>query len=136
MDWVFLAGRILFVPIFVLSGFAHFSMREMMVGYSRQNKVPLPELLVPLTGVMILVGGLGVALGVWGDLAALLLVAFLIPTAFLMHRFWGVDKETAMMQQPHFLKNIGLAGGALVLFYLFGELDEDAPLTLTDALFF
>ncbi len=53
-----------------------------------------------------------------------------------MHRFWGVDKETAMQQQPHFMKNIALAGAALVLFYLFGELDSDAPFTITDALFF
>jgi uncharacterized membrane protein YphA (DoxX/SURF4 family) len=107
----------------------------MMVGYARQNKVPLAELMVPLTGLMIVVGGLGVALGAWGDLAALLLVAFLAPTAFLMHRFWGVDAETQMMQMPHFLKDISLAGASLVLFYLFYEAGDALPYTLTGPLF-
>lgn len=136
MDWVFLAGRILFVLLFVLSGVGHWTRRAMMVPYTKQAGVPFAELMVPLTGVMLVAGGIGVGFGIWGDLAALLLVAFLVPTAFLMHRFWGVDAQTAMMQQPHFMKNISLAGAALVMFFVFGELDEDAPLTVTDALFF
>lgn len=136
MDWVFLAGRILFALFFVLSGVAHWTKRTMMVPYAKQAGVRFAALLVPLTGVMILAGGIGVAFGIWGDLAAALLVAFLVPTSFLMHRFWGVDAQTALMQQPHFMKNMSLAGAALVLFFVFGELDEDAPFTITDALFF
>jgi uncharacterized membrane protein YphA (DoxX/SURF4 family) len=135
MDEVLLVGRILFAILFVFSGFGHFQQHRMMVGYARQNKVPLAELMVPLTGLMIVVGGLGVALGAWGDLAALLLVAFLAPTAFLMHRFWGVDAETQMMQMPHFLKDISLAGASLVLFYLFYEAGDALPYTLTGPLF-
>lgn len=136
MDWVFLVGRIVFVLLFVLSGAAHWAKRAMMVPYTKQAGVPFAEFFVALTGGMLVAGGIGVGFGIWGDLAALLLIAFLVPTAFLMHRFWGVDAETAMMQQPHFMKNISLAGAALVMFFVFGELDEDAPFTVTDALFF
>lgn len=135
MDEVLLAGRILFVILFIFSGFGHFQRHRMMVEYTRQAKVPFPELAVPLTGLMIVLGGLGVLLGVWGDLASLLLVAFLIPVAFTMHRFWGVDAQTQMMQMPHFLKNIALAGAALVLFYVFKEAGDDLPYTLTGPLF-
>ncbi len=135
MDEVLLVGRILFAILFVFSGLGHFQRHRMMVEYARQAKVPFAELASPVTGLMIVVGGLGVACGVWGDLAALLLVAFLIPTAFFMHRFWGVDAQTQMMQMPHFLKNISLAGASLVLFYLFHEGGDNLPYTLTGPLF-
>ena len=135
MDEVLLVGRILFAILFVFSGLGHFQRHRMMVEYARQAKVPFAELAVPTTGLMIVVGGLGVAFGVWGDLAALLLVVFLIPTAFFMHRFWGVDAQTQMMQMPHFLKDISLAGASLVLFYLFYEGGDALPYTLTGPLF-
>lgn len=135
MDEVLLAGRILFVILFVFSGLGHFLQHRMMVEYTRQARVPLAELAVPGTGVMIVAGGLGVALGVWGDLASLLLVAFLLPVAFTMHRFWGVDAQTRMMQMPHFLKNVALAGAALAFFYVFREGGDDLAYTLTGPLF-
>ncbi len=135
MDEVLLVGRVLFAILFVFSGVGHFQRHRMMVEYARQAKVPFPEVASPATGLMIVVGGLGVVFGVWGDLAALLLVVFLVPTAFFMHRFWGVDSQTQMMQMPHFLKNISLAGAALVLFYLFYEGGDALPYTLTGSLF-
>lgn len=75
MDEVLLAGRIVFAAFFVYSGFGHFQRHKMMVEYTRQAKVPLPELAVPVTGLLLVAGGLGVGLGVWGDLAALLIAA-------------------------------------------------------------
>lgn len=135
MGELLLAGRILFVILFLLSGVGHFTRAQTMVTYARAAKVPFPGLMVPLTGLMLLAGGAGVALGVWGDLAAALIAGFLIPTAFLMHRFWGVDQQTAMMQQPHFMKNIALAGAALVLFYVFKQGGDALPYTITGPLF-
>jgi putative oxidoreductase len=135
MDEALLAGRILFCILFLFSGIGHFQRHRMMVEYTRQARVPLAEFAVPASGVMIVLGGLGVLLGVWGDLASLLLVAFLLPVAFTMHRFWGVDAQTQMMQMPHFLKNLSLAGASLVFFYLFREGGDDLPYTLTGPLF-
>ncbi len=135
MDEVLLTGRILFAVLFVFSGLGHFQRYKMMAEYTRQAKVPFPELAVLGTGVVLAAGGLGVGLGVWGDLAALLVAGCLVPFAFLMHRFWGVDQQTAMMQMPHFLKNIALAGAALVLFYVFEQGGNALPYTLTGPLF-
>ncbi len=135
MGELLLTGRILFVILFVLSGLMHFLRFPMMVPYARAAKVPFPEVAVLGTGAMIVVGGLGVGLGVWGDLAAALLAGFLVPTAFLMHRFWGVDEQTAMAQMPHFLKNMALAGASLVLFYVFKQGGDELPYTVTGPLF-
>jgi putative oxidoreductase len=53
-----------------------------------------------------------------------------------MHRFW---KETDAMQRQaqltNFQKNNALLGGALVLFYVYNQLQADAGLSLTDPLF-
>jgi putative oxidoreductase len=96
----------------------------------------MPEIGVPLTGLMAVVGGVLVALGLWGDLGALLIAAFLLLITPLMHAFW---RETEPMQQQmqmaNFMKNTALLGGALALFYTWNQLQGDAGLSLTDPLF-
>jgi putative oxidoreductase len=136
MDVVFLIGRILFVIPFVLSAQIHLIKREQGVQYARMYNVPLAELGVPLTGVMALAGGLSVLLGVWGDLGALLIAAFLFLITPFMHAFWReTDYMAKATQQAMFTKNFALAGGALVLFYVWNQLQGDAGLSLTDPLF-
>lgn len=135
MGELLLAGRLLFAILFISAGIMHFLRLPLYVPYTRAAKVPFPEAAVLGTGAMILAGGLGVGMGVWGDLAAALIAGFLIPVALLMHRFWGVDEQTALMQMPHFLKNVALAGAALAFFYLFKEGGSDLPYTLTGPLF-
>jgi len=110
-----LAGRFLFSAIFVMGGVEHFLHYQQMVGYALSNQVPAAEVLVPLTGGMILLGGLSMLLGFHARLGAWLLVLFLIPTAFLMHHFWDItDPVMASMQMANFMKNIALAGAALL----------------------
>lgn len=136
MEVLQLIGRVTFVLIFLMSGASHFAQRENMIAYSRSMGGPAPELMVPLTGLMIVAGGALVALGVWPDLGALLLAAFLLPTAYYMHAFWKVeDPQMRQMQQAHFMKNLSMFGAALVLFYLFAEFGEEMELTLGDPLF-
>src|SRR5918995_5800194 len=136
MDVLFLIGRILFGVLFVYSGFGHFAASEAMQGYARQQGAPAPALTVPLTGAVIIVSGLAVILGVFADLAALLIAGFLFLTAFIMHAFWKVqDPQARQMEQIQFSKDLALAGAALVLFYAFNQLQDDAGLSITDPLF-
>jgi putative oxidoreductase len=123
--------------LFIQSGSTvHLLKRQMGVEYARSYNVPAPELTVPLTGVMAVVGGLMVLLGLWGDLGALLLVAFLIPVTWYMHGFWReTDPMQRVNQMTHFSKNVALLGGALILFYAWNQLQGDAGLSLTDPLF-
>ena len=136
MDVVFLIGRILFGVLFVFSGFAHFAAAEAMQGMARQQGAPAPQLTVPLTGAVIIVSGLAVILGVFADLAALLLAGFLFLTCSIMHAFWKLDDpQMRQMDQIHFSKDLALAGAALIVFYAFNQLQGDAGLSLTDPLF-
>jgi len=119
MEWIYLIGRVLFSLIFVLSGIAHFTKRQMMVQYGKYKGAPAPELMVPVSGLMIIAGGLSVLLGVGMEIGSALLVLFLLPTAFFMHGYWReADAMERANQQAHFLKNVAMAGGALILFWL------------------
>ena len=136
MEIVFLIGRILFATIFIASGLAHFQKRKEMGAYAESKGAPGGETGVVATGGMILVGGILVLLGLWADVGALLLVAFLIPAASYMHDFWAVeDPMEAQAQQAQFFKNIALAGGALIILYLYWALGDSADLSLTGPLF-
>ena len=118
MEAVFLIGRILFAAMFINSGIAHLTKLTPMSQYAASQKLPAPKLAVALSGLMILAGGLSILLGVAPQAGALLLVLFLIPTACLMHRFWGVqDPMMAANQMAHFMKNVTLAGAALLIYY-------------------
>ena len=136
MDVVFVIGRVLLAVIFVMSGLmGHLVQRQASVEYARAYNAPAPELTVPLTGVMILLGGLSVALGVWADVGALLLLFFLVPTAFIMHAFWKEQDEQAKQNQmAHFMKNMALAGAAIIVFYLYNQ-GQGGEASLTDPLF-
>ena len=116
MDIVLIVGRILFALIFINSGFAHFAQRDAMTGYAQFKKVPAAKLAVPVSGVMILLGGLSIVLGLWMDLGALLLAIFLIFSAFMMHNFWTMDDATQKMNETvAFFKNLSMAGAALII---------------------
>ncbi|HEY3495012.1 MAG TPA: DoxX family protein, partial [Polyangiaceae bacterium] len=81
-----LAGRLLFTLLFFVSVPGHFD--DSGVAYAASQGVPVPEILVPFSGVLLLVGGASIALGFHARIGALLLMAFLVPVTFFMHRFW------------------------------------------------
>lgn len=121
-------GRLLFVAIFLLSVPMHFA--QGMIDHAAAAGVPLANVLVPLSGVLELVGAVSVLVGYHARIGALLLALFLIPVTLFMHKFWGIpDPMQAQMQQIMFLKNVAMLGGTCLLMY-FGagpvSLDERA----------
>ncbi|MDL5360686.1 DoxX family protein [Halalkalicoccus sp. NIPERK01] len=115
---LFLVGRILFGGVLAFTGLNHFLDTESMVGYADAKGVPAAGLAVPVTGGMLVFGGLGIALGILPTLAAGALVVFLLVTTPLMHDFWAVPEDQRQSEMTAFLKNAGLLGTALVLLAL------------------
>ena len=138
MDFVLLLGRLLYAWQFVSAGVGfHLRQREMAVGYSKMMGAPAPEITVVLTGVQIIVAGVMIALGFWVDLAALLVIAFLIPTNYWMHAYWKMDDpEQKLLNRTQFWKNVALMGGALILFFLYREFGEEFGLNVWDPALF
>lgn len=119
-------GRILYAALFVMAGPNHF--KAGTIGYAASQGVPLASLAVPLSGALAILGGLSIALGYKARWGAWLIVAFLVPVTFTMHRFWGLtDPQAAMMQQIMFMKNVSMLGAALVFTQL-----GSGPLSLKD----
>ena len=136
MDVLVLIGRILFCALFLVSALGHFGQTDAMAGYARSKGVPAPRPAVLLSGVLLVLGAVSILLGLWPDLGALLLVAFLVPTALLMHAFWKeTDAQAKQMEQVQFLKDIALAGAALMLFALFAHVGDDLGLVIVGPLF-
>jgi putative oxidoreductase len=106
------------------------------VEYTRASGAPAPELMVPLSGGAIVAGGLSIALGIWADLGALILAAFTLSIAPIMHAFWKeTDEQMRAIQQAQFMKNVALTGAALIIFYVYNQLQGAADLSITDPLF-
>lgn len=118
-DWIrYLVpvGRLLFAGIFLVSALGHFSNETF--AYAASQGVPLARVAVPFTGFLAFFGGMSVALGYRTRIGAWLLVAFLVPVTLMMHRFWSAaDPMMVEMQRLHFLKNVSMLGGALLLAY-------------------
>ena len=98
MDVVFLIGRILFGVLFIVSGSTAHLGEGGKVGqeYARSLGAPAPHILVPLSGVAIIAGGLMIIFGVWADLGAILIIGFLISITPIMHAFWKIEDQQMM----------------------------------------
>jgi len=110
---VVLLGRLLFVLIFLMSGFTHFA--KQTIGFAASQGVPLASVLVPASGLLAAVGGLSVLFGYRARLGGWLIAIFLIGVT-PMHKFWGLsDPMIEQMQMVMFMKNLAMIGGALLI---------------------
>lgn len=72
--------------------------------------------LVKLDAAVKVGAGAAMALGKFPRLAAFALALGLVPTSLAAHAFWEhEDPQARGMQQFHFLKNLGLLGGLLMV---------------------
>ncbi len=130
MGWLYLLGRVLFVMIFIGSGIGHLLQLDIMSRYTAAKKLPAPKVLVLLTGLVMLAGGISVLLGVWMEIGTWLLFFFLVLSGFAMHNFWTIaDPMQRMAEQATFMKNMSLAGAALI-HYFFIQTYGYGPFTL------
>jgi len=74
-----------------------------------------PELAVRGNGAAMVLGGAALTLNKLPRLAALGLIASMIPTTLAAHSFWELDGADRKAQEIQFLKNAGLVGGLLAV---------------------
>ncbi|WFN91175.1 DoxX family protein [Arcanobacterium wilhelmae] len=114
------AGRVALALPFIILGSE--AAREPGARVNAVKKAPIKfaqdhaDELVRFNGAAMVAGGLGVASGVLPHAAALGLVAATAPTTVAGHDYWNVeDPAQRGNQRIHFLKNIAMIGGALIL---------------------
>ena len=105
-----LASRILLALLFLISGYNKLTNVSGTAGYLGKVGLPMPEVTVWGVIAIELVGGLLIVLGWQTRIVAWVMALFTLGTALLGHKFW-VDPA----QMIHFLKNLGIMGGFLLL---------------------
>jgi len=115
-DTAALVGRILVALIFIISGFGKISGYAGTAGYMASKGMPLVDVLLPLTILIELGGGLLIALGWKVRWAAAAIFLFLIPVTLVFHNPAGLAGAEAQQQMINLLKNLSIMGGMLCLF--------------------
>jgi uncharacterized membrane protein len=77
--------------------------------------VPGGVLWVYLTGVALLAGAVGIHVRRWAPLAALGIAVLMVVFAFTVHLPAMADEAMRQMAMVGFMKDLGLAGGALAI---------------------
>jgi putative oxidoreductase len=114
LGYVALAARQLFSVIFIIASAGHFTAGT--VAMASDHGLPMAGVLVPVSGLIALAGGLSVLFGYRARTGGWLLVLFLVPVTFIMHNFWAVtDPVMFQIQLALFVRNIILLGGALLV---------------------
>ncbi|HEV3475069.1 MAG TPA: DoxX family membrane protein [Actinomycetota bacterium] len=132
-----LAGRILFALFFgVVAGVGgHVRQSKGMEEYANSMRFPIPAISGWPTGLWLVAGSTSIGFGIWGDVGALMIAAFVVPAAAWFHRFWEVDETQKMMQTGFFFRNMVALAMSLVLFGIFAAFGSDLPFTITDSVF-
>ena len=114
MRFIFPLGRVLFALIFIVAAPRHFTHEG--IQHAADLGVPVAELLVPLSGVLAIAGGISIAFGFKARWGAWALVAFLVPVTFWMHAYWKLSDAAAIhVQNAMFAKNLSMLGAALLI---------------------
>jgi putative oxidoreductase len=115
-DTAALVGRILLALIFIISGFGKITGYAGTAGYMASKGLPLVDVLLPLTILIELGGGLLIAIGWKARWAAAVTCLFLIPVTLVFHNPAGLEAAQAQAQMIQLLKNISIMGGMLGVF--------------------
>jgi putative oxidoreductase len=108
-----LAGRILIALIFLLSGIDKFVHYAPTLGYMTKVGLPFPEVLLIVSAILEIVAALAIIAGWQTRWAAAALVLWMIPVTWVFHNPSGGQEQMA-----HFMKNVAIMGGLLLLWAL------------------
>lgn len=123
MNALTLVGRIFFAIPFLGFGVGHLMNAGMMAGM-----VPIPGgiIWIYVTGAAMILAGVAALTKIQGKLAMMLLALLLIIYIVTIHIPLMLKPETQMMGMQGFYKDLGLAGGALILAGVFARDEKNA----------
>lgn len=114
-DLAFLVGRVFFGIVLAVMGLGHFTGLVGMRGYAAAKGVPAPGVAVVASGLVLVGGGLSIALGLFPLVGAAALALFFLTVTPVMHDCWSIDDpDQRQSELTGFMKNATLFGAALV----------------------
>ncbi|MGB6299487.1 MAG: DoxX family protein [Rivularia sp. (in: cyanobacteria)] len=123
-----LIGRAFLAAIFLKAAVANTLGFSSIVEMMNSRGLPFPPLLLIGNIFCTLVGGLSILFGFKARIGAILLIIFLVPTTFVFHNPFTDPNELNA-----FLKNFGLVGAMLFIYYYgTGPVSLDAASSTND----
>jgi putative oxidoreductase len=108
-------GRAFIGILFLGAGLIKVTHISMFLGYMASGGLPFVKVLLPLTILMELIGGLMLVFGWKSIYAAVVLAVFTILATATFHQFWSADAASFVTQLTNFLKNTAMFGGLLMV---------------------
>jgi putative oxidoreductase len=113
-------GRALAGVLFVVSGIGKVLGFAGVAAWMNGAGIPFAGLLLVLTILLEIGGGLALVTGIQARIAALALALFLVPVTLIFHGFWHADAAEFQNQLNHFLKNVAILGALLAFAHVEG----------------
>ncbi len=114
MNIAFFVGRIIVGIYYLYNGINHFIKFGAMTEYAKYKGVPLAEVAVAVSGLLLLAAAFTIISGIFPEIGVVSLVLFFLPVTFMMHNFWAAAQEQQMAEIVNFSKNMALMGSALM----------------------
>lgn len=116
-SFVIFIARIALAVLFLWGGVMKLLGYAGFVGYLHSKGVPFVQIAAPIATAVEALGGLCLIVGFRIRALGLIMAAYTVATAVLGHDFWNVTDPALQRDMViHFWKNIGIAGGFLLLF--------------------
>lgn len=110
MESLFIIGRISLGTLAIVAGLSHFFRIGALGRMLKANRIPFGRQLVFITGVALILAGLGVSFWLYIEPALWFLTGFFIAVSLFVHRFWTKKGPERMTDMRLFLWNMMLAG--------------------------
>lgn len=115
-DLAALVGRVLLAWIFMWAGYGKVMGYDGTAGYMASTGLPMVGVLLPLTILLELGGGIALIIGWKARWVALALAVFTLLASLMFHNFWAMQPEAVMTNTLLFYKNVAIIGGLLMVF--------------------
>lgn len=113
--WGVLLGRILLAAIFLQSGYDKVFNFARTVKLMASKNMPIPDLLLVPSIIILLAGGIMLLVGWKARWAAFALIVFMIPATLVFHSFWTYPEAQFVNQFHHFFKNLAIIGALFMV---------------------
>ena len=103
---------------FILNGINHLINTHIYQEYSEKKGLMSPKLMVRLSGVALIFGGLSLSTGILLIYGIYGLSLFLVIASFTIHQFWKEDNmEMKLLEGMHFAKNMAILTELIYIAY-------------------
>jgi putative oxidoreductase len=114
-DYVLLIGRSCLAAVFGISALSKFRRDPAEIKVLANLHIPAPASAEVLVGVCEVIGALALVLGIYAQIASILLAIFMIAISFTVLTFWSPGDPAPMRAQKlnSFAANIAIVGGLI-----------------------